>query len=642
MSKKFLLLSVMLIGMTAAAQDSSNILDPVVLSATKTPTKQSGTGKVIQVISQEELQKNVGNSLGEVLNRQAGLTIGGSNNAMGTNQSVYTRGAHSSNTLILLDGVPLYDPSGETTAFDINNFSLQGLERIEILKGSQSTLYGSDAVAGVINLISKKSGTSKNEFNGSLAYGSYKTFSGSAAANGNGKGYSYNVSYDRIDSKGFSSANDSTGNKNFDKDGFSRDAAAASFSLNKEKNYEAKIYGRYNINHFDIDAGAFADDKDFTNKNRSLQAGTSLEKQIKKSFLHLNYNYNWYDRDFKDDSISRGSFAKYQKGNYTGYSHFAELYGDFPLGKKANILVGTDYRHNSTDQNYMAISGFGAFSSPALDHHKILTRQNSVYSSLVYKDKGLTIEGGGRYNHHNIYGKNATFSFNPSYLTANRTKIFSNISSGFRAPSLYQLYSEFGNKDLKPEESVSYELGVQQYFKGGMARVTGFKRNIHDVFYFYTNPITYVSQYKNEDKQKDHGVEAELEWKNESWSIAANYSFVDGKISTKDFNGKDTTFYNLFRRPKNTFNLTVGYSPLKALYVSAHARVVSKSLEGQFYGPPVKLKGYCTVDLYVEYQVHQKIKFFLDLKNITDQKYFDVLGFNAKRFNVNGGVVVRL
>jgi len=195
---------------------------------------------------------------------------------------------------------------------------------------------------------------------------------------------------------------------------------------------------------------------------------------------------------------------------------------------------------------------------------------------------------------------------------------------------------------LKPEESISWELGVQQYFKGGMARVTGFKRNIHDVFYFYTNPNTYSSQYINEDKQKDHGVETELEWKNDSWSIAANYSFVDGKISTKDFIGKDTTFYNLFRRPKNTVNVTVGYSPLKALFLSLHGKVVSKSLEGQFFGPPVVLKGYCTIDLYVEYQLHQKLKLFLDLKNITDQKYFDVLGFNTKRFNVNGGVAVSL
>src|SRR5687767_8190721 len=106
MSKKTILVSVMLLGMTATGQDTSKILDPVLITATKFPVKQSLTGKVIHVITREELQRNAGNSLGEVLNRQAGVIIGGANNVTGSTQSVFMRGAHSSNTLILLDGVP--------------------------------------------------------------------------------------------------------------------------------------------------------------------------------------------------------------------------------------------------------------------------------------------------------------------------------------------------------------------------------------------------------------------------------------------------------------------------------------------------------------------------------------------------------
>ena len=145
-------------GSALFAQDSSKILNEVLIAVTKFPQKQSETGKVITIITKEQLQKSAGKTLPEVLNEQVGITINGANNNLGTNQTLYMRGAHAANTLILVDGVPVYDASGETNQFDISNFSLYNIERIEIMKGAQSTLYGSDAVAGVINIITKKSG----------------------------------------------------------------------------------------------------------------------------------------------------------------------------------------------------------------------------------------------------------------------------------------------------------------------------------------------------------------------------------------------------------------------------------------------------------------------------------------------------
>jgi vitamin B12 transporter len=151
------------------AQDRSDTtaktLNEVIITATKFPVKQSETGKVVDVISQEQLQKSYGKSLGEILNQQPGLNINGADNPPGTNQTVYLEGASAGNTLIMVDGVPLYDASGITSEFDLNNFALNNIERIEILKGAQSTLYGSDAVAGVINIITKKSGTKPIKFN---------------------------------------------------------------------------------------------------------------------------------------------------------------------------------------------------------------------------------------------------------------------------------------------------------------------------------------------------------------------------------------------------------------------------------------------------------------------------------------------
>ena len=160
MKKKIFIVAAVFISSQLAAQtsdeDSIRTLDKVVITATKYPTKQSNTGKLVSVITREQIEKSSGKDLAQVLNEQTGLTLSGSFSNPGKDKSIFFRGASSNYTLILLDGIPLNDPSGTGGTFDIRLIPLEQIERIEILKGSQSTLYGSNAIAGVINIISKK------------------------------------------------------------------------------------------------------------------------------------------------------------------------------------------------------------------------------------------------------------------------------------------------------------------------------------------------------------------------------------------------------------------------------------------------------------------------------------------------------
>src|SRR5215216_6445043 len=165
---------------TAPQEDSSKTLDNVVVTATKYPTKLSNTGKAISVITREQIEKSTGKDLAQVLNEQTGITVSGAFSNPGKDKSIFLRGATSYYTLILLDGIPLNDPSGTGGTFDIRLIPLEQIERIEILKGSQSTLYGSNAIAGVINIISKKPTSPDLAGNGLLSYGSYNTFKGNA------------------------------------------------------------------------------------------------------------------------------------------------------------------------------------------------------------------------------------------------------------------------------------------------------------------------------------------------------------------------------------------------------------------------------------------------------------------------------
>ena len=645
MKMKFFMLAAVITSSRVHAQtDSSKILQTVVITANKIEQKQIETGKVLTVISQQELQRSAGKSIGEILNQQVGISIGGANNTLGTNQTVYVRGAAAAHTLILLDGIPLYDASGINSEFDLNSFAADQIERIEILKGAQSTLYGSDAVAGVINIITKKSTGKIINLQANLSAGSYNTYRGGLSISGSNKaGFNYYLGYAKIYSDGFSAANDSIGKQNFDKDGFKQDAINASIGFNIIKKLSARIYGKYNINKASIDAGSFTDDKDDRYETKNSNAGALLKYQLKNVSINFNYNYNWYDRVYTNDSTDIGGFNDYEKGRYNGRNHFAELFTNVKLHKYINIVGGADYRTSATTQSYLSKSFFGLYETKPLDKDSIHTNQLGAYASVLFNSqKGFNAGIGGRFNHHSVYGNNATFSINPSYQIKS-IKIFANVSSAFRVPSLYQLYSEYGNTDLVPEKSVSYEGGLQYSNKIFTARAVVFKRDIKDVLAFYTDPITYESKYINEDEQKDYGVELEASASiKEKLTVSVNYAYVDGKIYTKDFAGKDTSLFNLYRRPKNTINLNIGYGFLKSAYVSMHLRSAGSLFEPKYGAAPVKLGNYYTLDMYGEYEFIKKVKLFADFKNITDQKYFDQEGFNTRRFNMNAGVIVNL
>ncbi|MGH2562910.1 MAG: TonB-dependent receptor, partial [Ginsengibacter sp.] len=312
MKKGIFIAAAVIFSSYAQAQKDTTVktLDEVIVTANKFPQKQRETGKVVDIITQDQLQKNPGKSIDEILNEQPGIVINGADNNLGTNQTVYTRGASAANTLIMLDGVPLYDASGITNEFDLNNFALDNIERIEILKGSQSTLYGSDAVAGVINIITKKGEKKTFNLHVDLSAGSYNTYKENISLSGtNGKGQMYFVSYNRIDSKGFSSAYDSTGKNNFDKDGFKQDVFQLNYTFSPLKKTSVRLFGKYNNNHADIDAGAFMDDKDYTYHNDNLITGASVDYKLSNGFVRLQYNYNLFNRNFIDDSTDVGGHS---------------------------------------------------------------------------------------------------------------------------------------------------------------------------------------------------------------------------------------------------------------------------------------------------------------------------------------------
>ena len=288
MKKKIFIAAAVLISSHAQAQDSTKLLDEVVITATKFPLKTSATGKVLNVITQEELQKAGGRDITQLITEKTGVYINGFNSNIGKDKSVYVRGANPAFTLITIDGIPVYDASGIGGNFDLRNMAIDNVERIEILKGSQSTLYGSDAIAGVINIITKKGGTKALGVNGLASYGSNNTFRGNMGVNGTKDKINYSVNYSNTTTKGINE----TLSVNGDRDGYNQNSLQANIGFKATKKVYLEPFFRYTQVNGDIDQGAFTDEQDYTYKQKSTQAVLKSTIDFKKTKLNVIYSYN--------------------------------------------------------------------------------------------------------------------------------------------------------------------------------------------------------------------------------------------------------------------------------------------------------------------------------------------------------------
>lgn len=617
-------------------------LDEVIITANKLAQKQSQTGKVITVIGRDILDKSQGRTVAQVLNEQAGIAINGALNNLGTAQTTYMRGANSGRTLILIDGMPVSDPSQINNEFDLNLLLVNDVERIEIAKGAQSTLYGSDAVAGVINIITTKE-TIKKPFNltSSLVAGSFNTYRGNVQLYGKAGKLNYNIRVAGITSKGFSTARDTMGNQNFDKDGFRGGTSSASLKYQATEQFSFNTFIQYNRYKTDLDEGTFRDEKDFTQRSRNLNTGTGFRFQSKAVTVAGNYMYTETGRNFLNDSSHAPGFSKYVKDDYSGKNQFVELFASVQLGRGFTLLNGADYRFSSFNNQFLSISSYGPYAS---NFNDTSISQQSMYASLLYTglNHKLNIELGGRLNVHSRYGSNYTYTFNPSFAVNDQFRVFGSIATGFKAPSLYQLYSAFaGNPDLKPEQSINYEAGVQHTTQNIRHRLVYFYREIETGLDFNYSSFSYY----NIPNQVVRGLEYELTVTPvKNLTITGNYTFLNGNEFVQSrVTTKDTAYNYLLRRPKHNLNLNVGYDFGHGLYAAIRAKYISNRFDvGGYQKADIQLKNYFLPGVYLEYKWKDLLRIFADAQNISNTKFYDVNGFNSMPFAINAGILLHL
>ena len=646
MQRHFFVGAALVLSTLLHAQQDSSYLQEVIVTANKYEKKQSQTGKVVSVISSEMLRQSGGRSLGELLNQVAGVTVPGANNNLGSNQTINIRGGSAGNALILLDGIPVNDPSVISNYFDINLLSVDQIERVEILKGGHSTLYGSDAVAGVVNIISRKGAREKNKpaLNASLSGGSFGTLRSSMGISGKQEKFDYLVQLSAITSQGFSAATDTSGNADFDKDNYRQQTARVQAGYKTGAHSRIVVNSLYSRYKTSLDASAFTDEKDFTadNINKLIGLGWNLKKE--NTLLQINYQYNEVERDYLDDSTYRSSsFVSFTKSNYKGVTHFTELYLSKKIGA-VEVLGGVDYRKHQTTQSYWSTGPWGPYAPPLL---KASFDQLSPYASLVYATGNLIVEAGSRLNRHSEYGSNVTYTFNPVYRINAQTKVFANLYSAFKAPTLYQLFDPgAGNVALEPEKGSIQELGLEWINSNGFrGRLVGFNRESNATIIYTYDPSTWSGKYINASTQRNYGLEIEGQVAVGAFTLRSNYAYTNGRIEGR-YSGtgvaltKDTSYFNLYRVPKHALNVSGSYTKGNWM-LTLSGRAASSRQEFIYGAAPQEMPGYVTLDLYGEYRFKEikGMRVFADLRNITNARYEELRGYTARGFTVMAGLL---
>jgi len=602
----------------AAVTDSLE-LDRVVITASKIPQSQRETTKPVQIIDRAEIEQNSGRDLSQILNQQSGIRVNDSYGAPSNSRILYMQGSAATNTLILMDGLAINDPSGTGGLFDLRLLSTDNIEQIEILKGSQSTLYGTDAIAGVINIITRKGSDEPINGNAQLSYGSFSTFNGKLGINGAvTPSVRYNFNYSRETSDGFSAATNPDDSASFGDDGFNADSFYGKVDFSPAESFTISPFLKYSSYDGDYDGGAFQDaDNEFS--LQMLNPGLQMDYSADDFRINGGYNYTRTERSF---------LSQFGENEFEGRFHNADLYGNYRLSDYIQVLAGFNFQD---------------FTIPGVED--VESRNASItspYATLYFKDfSGFSAELGYRLNNHSEYGSNSTFSFAPSYALNEQVKLFGAVTTGFKAPTLDELFGPFGaNPDLDPQTSLYMNAGAEAYLLDQSLKLSAqyFNREIDDLIIYAANG------YINRDRQNDQGIELSADWIiTNRLTAGAWYNYLDGEITTVAADGQETTEGNLIRRPTNSFGFNAGFQATDQFRIRIDGEYNGERTD-LFFNPDtfaaeeVALDAYTLVNLYAEYKLlDHKITLFGDVKNLLNSDFTEVYGFNTMGTAVKGG-----
>lgn len=615
----FWLLAALLAGKGLSAQnvrqDSIKLqqLDEVVVSDSKFELKRENSGKTVIKITAEELERNQGRTVAEIINTKSGIEIAGSRGRDGDVLGVYARGGRGRQVLVIIDGVRVSDPSTFSAEYDLRLLSPTNIESIEIIKGAASTLYGPNAATAVINITTKKSSKKRIAGNFRTSVGTNQTaedqnydlgsISNAVNVNGTLDKFNYAVDFSNRYKSGLSAAVTPEN----EEDVFSHYSTNVRLGYQFSKDFEVSIYG--NQTKFSNEYDASNAEAPNIGKNEQERAGVSSSFAHGKGSVHLNAAYTEYETNSKDT---------FGESSSEGKNWVLDVYNKYIFGEQWHTILGVNY-----------IKDEAVFTEDA--EFTIV----DPYANVVYvSDFGLNLNAGVRLNNHSEYGNHLVYNINPSYVFSTDkgyVKLLGSYATSYITPNLTQLFGAFGgNPDLEPEENRTIEGGVE--FKvNEKLRISTlyFDRNEKNAIGYDVNFMS----INIADEIDANGVEVEAVWLPfNALSIDANYTFTERKGD------------NAIRIPKHKANLTLGYQVCKTTNLSLSYAYTGERFDTDFVSfSDVALEPFSLVNLYVGHELlPNRLNVFLAADNLLNEDYTEILGFTTRGRNFRIGMNLNL
>lgn len=606
--------------------DEAISIDEIVVTATKTEINKRETGASLTIITGKEIEQRGKQMVIDVLKDVPGITTY-QTGAMGGLSSIFMRGADAKNLLVLIDGVKMNDPSNIDRSFDFSNLTTDNIERIEIIRGPQSTLHGSDATAGVINIITKRGrGTPKLTLK--AEGGSYSTFRESLSVDGGSEKHYYSFLVSRTDSCGFSKAAKEPGSAGeLEDDRYENTTVSTRLGYSPFSRSWVTLTFRYTDAYVELDDGAFYDDPNYAQETKQMSSILGFNQEICEWWRHkLSLSYMNIVRRYRD-RVDADEPAEFSDSWFQGNHKRGEWQHILTIGDIDEITGGVEYEQNSaTSLDYSDI-GFGP-STTEFDEKKIRTAAYYVQNHLKLFRR-IFVTAGFRLNDHEEFGQKSTYQLSGSIIIPLvETRLKGNYATGYRAPQLSQLYDTAwttGNRDLKPEESRSYDFGIEQpLWKDTL---------VIDATYFvttYDNKIDTDATftYINKERVDTSGLEGSLRFKPaDTFLIDASYTF------TKEAEDRETG-ERLLRRPRHQASAYLNWAFMRGAHINIGFNYVGKRDdawydESVFTTRYVKLDDYYLVNLAVSYLLSPGIQIFGRVENLTDEEYENPVGYET-------------
>ncbi|MEI9888826.1 MAG: TonB-dependent receptor [Rhizomicrobium sp.] len=641
MQKSFFLVSTALAACILSAPARAATADElVVVTATRTPQPAAKTGTSISVITAEDLKTRQTVVLTDVLAQLPGLSVS-RNGGVGQTTTVFTRGAPDGQTLFLIDGVRIEDPSSTSQGPILQDLLVNNIDRIEVLRGPQSTLYGSDAIGGVVNIVSRTGGDSPFGLNATAEGGSFGTYHLNAAVNGTADVVDYGAALNWFGTDGTSAADSRNGNT--EADAYRNLGATANVHVRVLDNVSADLRGYYvqarsSFDGFPPPAFSFQDTPEFSRD--VLYAGyagvnvTLFDGRFQNRLAAIGLSSN--RRSFGNFDFFTSAFTPDINFFGKGGSRRFEYQGTFDLDADNQITFGAETQRTT-------LSTHSVFDLTPLNRGSSnIDGYYGQWQTTLFT--ALTVTGGVRLDNDAEFGTHTSYKLNAAYDIADwGTVLRGNIGNGFKAPSLYQQFSDFSNPiaALLPETANGWEVGVDQTLLDGRLKgsLTYFDRHTKNLIDFFScfgvvSPACTLrafagGYYINVNRTVASGIEAEVTARiADGLSLDVNYT----NLTAVDSN----TGLPLARRPHSSANAILTWNPSDDWSLGGSVAYVGPRFNDAFAS--TRLTDSTIVNLFGSYRVTEQYELFGRVDNLFDDRSEPTAGYGRPGIAAFGGV----